>query len=209
MLKLLKHLKKTEYLLILLILCVITVNVWLELKIFDYMNSITKVIVAGGNNVSDILKNGGYMIGCALGSVAGAIIVNFFVTRLSARLGMRIRSAVYDKVMSFSTGEIKHFSTSSLITRTTNDITQIQNLFSMGVRILFRAPIMVVMALLKISASDISWTIATISAVAFLVISIVTISFLFGIIYRLNLGLLLLYYFTIKIHWLQLFLNDI
>ena len=175
MLKLLKHLKKTEYLLILFILCVITVNVWLELKIFDYMNSITKVIVAGGNNVSDILKNGGYMIGCALGSVAGAIIVNFFVTRLSARLGMRIRSAVYDKVMSFSTGEIKHFSTSSLITRTTNDITQIQNLFSMGVRILFRAPIMVVMALLKISASDISWTIATISAVAFLVISIVTI----------------------------------
>ncbi len=175
MLKLLKHLKKAEYLLILFIICVITVNVWLELKIFDYMNSITKVIVAGGNNVKDILKNGGYMIGCALGSVAGAIIVNFFVTRLSAKLGMRIRSAVYDKVMSFSTGEIKHFSTSSLITRTTNDITQVQNIFSMGVRILFRAPIVVVMALLKISASDISWTIATISAVAFLVISIVTI----------------------------------
>lgn len=175
MLKLLKYLKKTEYLIILLIIGIITCNVWLELKIFDYMNSITKVIVAGGNNVKEILVNGGYMLGCALGSVLGAIFVNFFVTRLSAKLGMRIRSAVYDKVMGFSTAEIKHFSTASLITRSTNDITQIQNLFSMGIRILFRAPIMVVMALLKISSSHISWTIATISAVAFLVICIVTI----------------------------------
>ena len=175
MLKLLKFLKKTEYLIILFIIGVITCNVWLELNIFDYMNAVTKSIVAGGDNIKEILKNGGYMLGCAFGSVLGAIIVNFFVTRLSARLGMRIRSAVYDKVMSFSTAEIKHFSTSSLITRTTNDITQIQNLFSMGIRILFRAPIMVIMALLKISSSHISWTIATISAVVFLVISIVTI----------------------------------
>lgn len=175
MLKLLRFLKKTEYLIVLFIVGVITCNVWLELKIFDYMNSITRVIVAGGNNIKEILKVGGYMLGCAFGSVLGAIIVNFFVTRLSAKLGMRIRSAVYDKVMSLSTAEIKHFSTASLITRSTNDITQIQNLFSMGIRILFRAPIMVVMALLKISASNISWTIATISAVAFLVVSIVTI----------------------------------
>ena len=175
MLKLLKYLKKTEYLIILFIIGVITCNVWLELKIFDYMNSITQVIVAGGNNVKDILINGGKMLGCALGSVLGAIVINFFVTRLSAKLGMRIRSAIYDKVMSFSTAEIKHYSTASLITRTTNDITQIQNIFSMGIRILFRAPIMAIMALLKISSSDISWTIATISAVAFLVISIVTI----------------------------------
>ncbi len=175
MFKLLKYLKKTEYLIILFILGVITCNVWLELKIFDYMNSITKVIVAGGNNNREILLNGAYMLGCAFGSVIGAIIVNFFVTRLSAKLGMRIRSAVYDKVMGFSIAEMKHFSTSSLITRSTNDITQVQNLFSMGVRILFRAPIMVVMALLKISSSHISWTIATISAVTFLIIVIVTI----------------------------------
>ena len=175
MLKVLKFLKKTEYLIILFILGLITCNVWLELKIFDYMNSITKTIVAGGNNTKEILKTGALMLGCALGSVAGAITVNFFVTRLSARLGMRIRSAVYDKVMGFSTAEMKHFSTASLITRTTNDITQVQNLFSMGVRILFRAPIMVVMALLKISASHISWTLATIIAVTSLVIMIVTI----------------------------------
>lgn len=175
MLKLLKHLKKTEYLIILFILAVITVNVWLELKIFDYMNSITKEIVAGGNNTNAILIKGACMLGCALGSVIGAITVNFFVTRLSSKLGMRLRSAVYDKVMSFSTAEMKHFSTASLITRSTNDITQVQNLFSMGVRILFRAPIMVIMALLKISSSHISWTIATITAVSFLVIVIVTI----------------------------------
>lgn len=175
MFKLLRYLKKSEYLIILLIVGVITCNVWLELNIFDYMNAITKGIVAGGDNINEILRNGGLMLGCALGSVLGAIVVNFFVTRLSARLGMRLRSAVYDKVMGFSIAEIKHFSTASLITRSTNDITQVQNLFSMGVRILVRAPIMVIMALLKIIASDISWTIATISAVGFLVVSIVTI----------------------------------
>ena len=175
MFKLLKFLKKTEYLLVLLIISIIVCNVWLELKIFDYMNAITQVIVMGGDNVKEILIKGGCMLGCALGSVLGAVVVNFFVTRLSANLGKRIRSAVYDKVMGFSIAEIKHYSTASLITRSTNDVTQVQNLFSMGIRMLVRAPVMAIMALCKIGASDISWTIATVSAVGFLIISILTI----------------------------------
>lgn len=175
MFKLLKFLKKTECFVILFIVALIVGNVWLELRIFDYMNSITRMITLGGDNTREILINGGYMIACAVGSVLGAVLVNFFVTRLSGRLGKRIRSAVYDKVMNFSNAEIKHFSTASLITRTTNDVTQVQNLFSMGVRMLVRAPVMAIMALCKIASSNISWTLATVIAVLSLVSIILTI----------------------------------
>ena len=124
---------------------------------------------------NEIIKNGAIMLGCAIGSVIGAVVVNFFVTRLSGRLGKRIRSAIYDKVMNFSDAEIKHFSTPSLITRTTNDVTQVQNLFSMGVRVLVRAPVMVIISLSKIASSNKAWTLATIIAVVSLVSIILTI----------------------------------
>lgn len=175
MFKLLKFLKKTEYLLILFIVGLIVCNVWLELKIFDYMREITTIIASSNVDINKIWINGGFMIACAIGSAIGAVIVNFFVTRLSAKLGERIRSAVYDKVMSFSTAEVKHYSTASLITRSTNDVTQVQNLFSMGIRMIVRAPVMAVMALCKIVSSDISWTIATVCAVVFLVLMILII----------------------------------
>lgn len=175
MLKLLKFLKKTEYLLVLFIVGLIVCNVWLELKIFDYMREITKIITSGSVNMKEIWINGGFMVGCAIGSAIGAVIVNFFVTRLSSKMGERIRSAVYDKVMGFSTAEVKHYSTASLITRTTNDVTQVQNLFSMGIRMIVRAPVMAIMALCKIVASDISWTIATVCAVVFLILMILII----------------------------------
>ena len=175
MFRLFRFLKKREFFVILFIIGLIIGNVWLELQIFDYMNSITRIITTGGNNTKEILINGGYMLACALGSVLGAVVVNFFVTRLSGRLGKRIRSAVYDKVMNFSDAEIKHFSTSSLITRTTNDVTQVQNLFSMGIRMLVRAPVMATMALFKIAASNVAWTIATVVAVVTLVSIILTI----------------------------------
>lgn len=175
MFKLLKFLKKTEYLLILFIVGLIVCNVWLELKIFDYMREITTIIASSNVDINKIWINGGFMIACAIGSAIGAVIVNFFVTRLSAKLGERIRSAVYDKVMSFSIAEVKHYSTASLITRSTNDVTQVQNLFSMGIRMIVRAPVMAVMALCKIVSSDISWTIATVCAVVFLVLMILII----------------------------------
>lgn len=175
MFKLLKFLKKTEYLLILFIVGLIVCNVWLELRIFDYMREITTIIASSNVDINKIWINGGFMVACAIGSAIGAVIVNFFVTRLSAKLGERIRSAVYDKVMSFSTAEVKHYSTASLITRSTNDVTQVQNLFSMGIRMIVRAPVMAVMALCKIVSSDISWTIATVCAVVFLVLMILII----------------------------------
>ncbi len=175
MFKLFRFLKKQEYLLLVLIVGMIVGNVYLELEIFDYMKEITTIIAAGGNNVREIWINGGYMLACAVGSAIGSAIVNLFVSRLSARLGMRIRSAVYDKVMNFSDAEIKHFSTASLITRSTNDVTQVQNLFSMGIRMIVRAPVMAIMALCKIVSSDISWTLATVASVVFLVVMILVI----------------------------------
>lgn len=175
MFKLLKFIKKKEIPLVIFIVALIVGNVWLELEIFDYMSTITQLLQQENVAISEILKNGGLMLGCAVGSMLGAIVVNFFVTRLSARLGKRIRSAVYDKVMSFSDAEIKHFSTSSLITRTTNDVTQVQNIFSMGIRMLVRAPVMAIMALCKIASSDIRWTLATVIAVVFLIIMILII----------------------------------
>ena len=177
MFRMLRFVKKREIPIILFIVALIVGNVWLELKIFDYMKEITTIISNPAliGNTRDIWINGGFMLGCAVGSALGAVVVNFFVARLSARLGMRIRSAVYDKVMSFSDAEIKHFSTASLITRSTNDVTQVQNLFSMGIRMIVRAPVMAIMALCKIASSDISWTIATVSAVVFLFIIILII----------------------------------
>lgn len=175
MIKLLRFIHKAEWLLVLFIVGLISLNVWVELEIFDYMQEITKLIAAGGDNISEILKNGGCMIACAIGSALGAIVVNFFVARLSAKIGQRIRSAIYDKVMGFSTAEIKHFSTASLITRSTNDVTQVQNLYSMGIRMLVRAPVTAIMALCKIVKADIAWTYATIIAVVFIVAVLIMI----------------------------------
>ncbi len=175
MIRLLKYLRKIEWLILAFVVCLIGFNVWVELEIFDYMQEITKIIAAGGDNINEILKNGACMIACAVASALGAVVVNFFVSRLAANLGKRIRSEVFGKVMDFSIAEIKHFSTASLITRSTNDITQVQNLFSMGVRMLVRAPIMAIMAILKITKADISWTIATFVAVLFIILILVVI----------------------------------
>lgn len=175
MFKLLKFIKKKEIPLVIFIVALIVGNVWLELKIPEYMIEITKLITGSESGVREIVKIGGQMLACAVFSMLGAIVVNFFVTRLSGKLGKRIRSAVYGQVMDFSDAEIKHFSTASLITRTTNDITQVQNFFSMGIRMLVRAPVMAIMALCKIVSSNIAWTLATVISVVFLIIMILVI----------------------------------
>ena len=170
MIKLLKYLRKRDIFAIILIVGLIVGNVWLELEIFEYMQKITTIIASGANNINEILKNGGLMIGCAVGSMIGAIIVNFFVSRLAARFGARLRDEIFKKVSNFSSAEIKHFSTASLITRTTNDVTQVQNIISMGIRMLVRAPVMAIMALCKIVATRKEWTYATITSVIFIFI---------------------------------------
>ncbi len=170
MFRLFKYLKEKDWCILAFVVCLIGANVWVELEIFEYMQKITKIIAVGGDNINEILRNGALMILCAIASALGAVVVNFFVSRISSSLARRIRSGVYDKVMGFSVAEIKHFSTASLITRSTNDITQVQMLFSTGVRMLVRAPIMAIMAILKIVKADIKWTMATVFAVAFIVI---------------------------------------
>lgn len=170
MLKLLRYLRKRDIFAIILIVGLIVGNVWLELEIFEYMQKITTIIASGTNSMNEILKNGGIMIACAVGSMIGAIIVNFFVSRLASRFGARLRDEIFKKVANFSNAEIKHFSTASLITRTTNDVTQVQNIVSIGVRMLVRAPVMVIMALCKIVATRKEWTYATVASVIFIFI---------------------------------------
>ncbi len=177
MLKQLKYLSKKDWIFVIISCVFIVFNVYCELEIPDYMIKITNILATGGNNIDDILLNGLYMLLLALGSVASIIIAKYFSSKAATSLGRTLRSRVYEKVINFSAGEIKHFSTASLITRSTNDIVQVQNLIAMGMTILVKAPIMSVMAVIKIVRANLAWTIATASAVAFIMITILIIVF--------------------------------
>ena len=131
MIKLLKNLKKREWALAVVCLVLIIGQVWLELKMPDYMSQITVLVQTEGSQMSEIIKNGAYMLGCALGSLISAVIVGYLVSGISATFSKNIRKKLFDKVEDLAMSEIKEFSTSSLITRTTNDITQIQMLVAM------------------------------------------------------------------------------
>lgn len=170
MIKILKNLKAKEWGQILFCLVFVTVQVWLDLKLPDYMSEITMLVQTKGSAMWDIWAAGGWMLLCALGSLASAIIVGFFAARLSAKLSHRLRNRLYDKVDAFSMEEIGTFSTSSLITRTTNDITQVQTIIAMGLQVMIKAPIMAVWAILKIAGKSWQWSFATGGAVFVLVI---------------------------------------
>jgi len=161
MIKLLKRLKLSEWIQVLLSLIFIIVQVWLDLKLPDYMSEITKYSQTPGSEMSDIWIAGGKMLICALGSLASSIVVGFFAARIAASFSQRLRSQLFSKVDSFSMEEINLFSTDSLITRSTNDITQVQQLITMGLQMLIKAPIMVVWAIAKISGKGLEWTAAT------------------------------------------------
>src|SRR5690606_36462466 len=122
-----------------------------------------------GSNMGEILLNGGYMLLCAIGSMAAAMAVGYFAARVAAGLSMRLRSGLFEKTLSFSMAEVNKFSIASLITRTTNDINQVQLLIAMGLMVLVRAPIMAVWAVVKISGKNWEWTAATGVAVLVLV----------------------------------------
>ena len=126
MLKLLKKIEKKEIFIIIICFLLIIGQVWLELKMPDYMSEITVLVQTEGSQMSEIIKNGLYMLSCALGSLISAVIVGYLVSNVSATFSMQLRKRIFDKVQSISIHEIKQFSTSSLITRTTNDITQVQ-----------------------------------------------------------------------------------
>ena len=176
MIKLFKYLRKKDWLYIFISLCFIVCQVWLDLKIPDYMSEITRLIQTPDSALGDVLVVGMKMLGCALLSMAVTFIVGYFVAVVAAGLSRRLREAVYDKVISFSMEEMGRFSTASLITRSTNDISQVQMVIAIGLQASVKAPIMAAWAITKIINKNLAWSAATGVAVAFLLV-LITILF--------------------------------
>ena len=174
MIKLLKNLNKRDIILTLISIFLIIVQVWLELKMPDYMSKITQLVETEGSNMSNILENGFYMLLCAFGSMASAIIVGYLVSIVGSSFSLRTRKKVFEKVTSFSMNEVKQFSTNSLITRTTNDVTQVEVLIGMGFQLLIKAPITAVWAIKKILNKNFTWSVLTLIAVVILLTVIAT-----------------------------------
>lgn len=172
MLKMLKYLTKKDWMLVLLSFVFVIGQVYLDLKLPDYMSEITRLVQTPDSQMRDILSAGGNMLLCAFGSLALAFIVGYFAARIASNLSWKLRSSVYDKIESFSLAEINKFSTASLITRSTNDITQVQNIVAMGLQLMIKAPITAIWAISKILGKGIEWTIATGGAIVGLLILI-------------------------------------
>jgi ATP-binding cassette subfamily B multidrug efflux pump len=170
MIRIFKYLNPKEWLMAVFSLIFVVAQVWLDLKSPDYMSEITMLVQTPGSAMSDIWLAGGKMLLCTLGSLAAAVIVGFLAARIAASFSKRLRSLLFHKVESFSMEEINRFSTDSLITRSTNDITQIQMLVTMGLMLIIKAPIMAVWAITKIAGKGFEWTLATGAAVALLVL---------------------------------------
>lgn len=175
MFKLFKNFTKKDYLLIFISLIFILVQVWLDLKLPDYMSEITKLVQTEGSKMSAILENGGYMLLCAFGSLLSAVLVGYISSNVSASFSKTIRKKLFDKVENLGIAEVKNFSTSSLITRTTNDITQIQMFISMGLQLLIKAPVTAIWAVTKILNKNITWSAVTAVAVIILLVTILTL----------------------------------
>mgnify|MGYP001094389000 FL=1 len=176
MIKLLKNLRKKEILLILISCVFIFISVDLELKMPDYMATITKLVQTEGSKMKDIITNGGYMLLCALGSLICSIVVGFLISYISSKFSMNIRTKLFNTVEDLDMEEIKEFSPSSLITRTTNDVSQIEMLLGMGLQLLIKAPITAVWAVTKILNKNMSWSIITAVSLAILLVTLIIIS---------------------------------
>ncbi|MEW9052846.1 MAG: ABC transporter ATP-binding protein [Neobacillus sp.] len=177
MLKIFKYLQKKDWLLVFSSLVFIVTQVYLDLKLPDYMYEVTILVQTEGSKMSEVLLNGGYMVLCAIGSMVSAMIVGFFAAKVAAGFSVRLRGLVFEKTMSFSMEEINGFSTASLITRSTNDITQIQMLIAMGLQVVIKAPILAVWAIFKIMGKSWQWTATTGFAVAFLILMLCILIF--------------------------------
>ena len=149
-LKLLKNLTKKDYLFFLLVFILIIFQVYIELKMPDYMSEVTRLTQTPGSDMNEILKNGGYMLLCAFASLLGLLFTGYLTASIAASFSMNTRKKLFDKVENMSLAEVKKFKTSSLITRTTNDITQLQMLFAMGTIFIIKSPITAAWAVVKI-----------------------------------------------------------
>lgn len=179
MIKLLTCFRKREWCFAFLAVILIFLQVWLDLKMPDYMSEITVLVQTEGSKMADILENGAYMVLCAFGSLLFAGVVGYIVSGLSSTFSLRTRKRIFNKVEDLSTHEVKTFSTNSLITRTTNDITQVEMLIGMGLQLMIKAPITAVWAITKILNK--SWQWSTITAIA-VVILLSTISIIVSIV---------------------------
>lgn len=173
--KIFQKMKKREWGMVLCSLVFIVVQVWLDLKMPEYMSTITTLVETPGSDLNEILLNGGYMLLCAVGSMVAAMITGYFAAKVAAGLSKTLREQVYKKVMHFNSEEMGRFSTASLITRTTNDITQVQTIVAMGLQAIIKAPILLVWAILKISNKQWQWSVATAGAVL-VILAVLTIA---------------------------------
>lgn len=175
MLRILKHLRWKEWLLVAACVVLIVGQVQLDLSLPDYMSEITRLVQTEGSQMSDILLAGGKMLLCALGSMLLTVCTTFFTAQIASRFSARLRGEMYRKVVGFSNEEINRFSTASLITRTTNDISQLQMFFSFGMQSLIKAPIMAFIAVGKISTKSWEWSLLTGGVIAFVCVLLVFI----------------------------------
>lgn len=172
MFKLFKNFSKKDIFYIIFCILFIVVQVWLDLKLPDYMSEITVLVQSEDSTLNDILIQGLYMLGCAFGSLISAVIVGYFSSMIAADFSLDLRKQIFRRVEDFGTEEIKKFSTSSLITRTTNDVTQVEMLIAMGLQMLIKAPIMAVWAISKIVNKSIEWSLLTGGCVVVLLFTI-------------------------------------
>jgi len=177
MIKILKYLKPGEWLMAVISLGFIVAQVWLDLKSPDYMAEITTLVQTPGSAMRDIWVAGGMMLLCTLGSLLAAVIVGYFAAVIGSSLSRRLRKLLFDRVDSFSMEEINRFTTDSLITRSTNDITQVQMIIAMGLQLIIKAPITAAWAITKIAGKGLEWTMATGVAVLIMLITFILIMY--------------------------------
>ena len=178
MIKLFKNLSKKDLLIIIVVMALIIFSVYLDLKMPEYMSDITVLVQTDGSKMEEILTAGAHMMVCAFGSLFCTIAVGYLTSLLSARFSRTIRRLLFRKVEDFGLSEIKKFKTSSLITRTTNDVTQIEMLLAMGLQLIIKAPIMAIWALLKIIGKSAELSMITAIGVVILVITNMIIIFI-------------------------------
>ena len=174
MFKLLRNLTKKDWIFVVISFILIIVQVWLELKMPDYMSQVTILVESEGSEMGEILLNGLYMLLCAFGSLISAIFVGYFISNIAASFSLNTRKKIFEKVENLAMFEVKQFKVSSLITRTTNDITQIEMLIAMGLQLIIKAPVTAVWAVTKILNKSWQWSLATGIAVIIL-LSVITI----------------------------------
>ena len=175
MFKLLRKLDKKDISMIIVAILLIILQVFLELKIPDYMTEITRLIQTEDTVVTDVLREGGYMLACALLSLLSSIGVGYIAASVSSNFSCNLRDDIFGKVEKFSTAEIKKFQTSSLITRTTNDVSQLEMIIAMGLQAFIKAPIMAVWAITKILNKNIEWSILVAGCVLILLITVISL----------------------------------